>query len=136
MSLYLCVFAGSQEIAGVEVGTYAEFNALRARIAPLEGGPAGTRFPVLMLHSDCEGEWSVAACAQLERELATIVQELADRPPQPFPSEAQARLAAERGLVPRHAGECFLDVDGSPLLGRLQALVAVARHAGFPLLFQ
>ncbi len=136
MSLYLCVVAGEREIAGVEVGTYAEFNALRATVAGLEGGKAGARFPTLMLHSDCEGEWSAAACAPLERELAAIIQALRDLPPQPFPSAAQTRAAAERGLVPRHAGECFLDVDGIPVLERLQALAALAQQAGAPVLFQ
>jgi hypothetical protein len=136
MSLYLCIFSGEDEVAGVEVGTYAEFNALRQAVAELEGGVPGARFPVLMLHADCEGAWSGPECAALESELATIVRELRGRPARPFASAAQAASAARRDLVPRHAGECFLDVDGAFLLDGLQQLVARARQTAQPILFQ
>jgi Immunity protein 70 len=117
MSLYLCVFDGPDEIEGVEVGPYADFNALRDTIAgQLEGGKAGSRFPTLMLHSDCDGEWDLDACARLKTELDTIV--------------------AEARLRPASAIERFLDVDGQFLLERLQGLVETALRSRQPILFQ
>jgi Immunity protein 70 len=137
MSLYLCIFVEETELAGLEVGSYAEFNALRQAIAAeLEGGVAGSRFPTLMLHSDCDGAWSVAECALLQGEVGTIAAELRARPARPFPSEGQRAMAAGRGLVAANGGENFLDVDGEFLLGRLQGLVAVALYQGRPILFQ
>ena len=112
MSLYLCVFAGDREVDGVEVGPYGIFNALReAIVRELEGGIPGSRFPTFILHSDCAGEWPAAAAAALGAELAAI--------------------AAALSL-----GERFVDVDGEPLLARLQALVAAAQERRAPILFQ
>jgi hypothetical protein len=137
MSLYLCVFAGNHEVAGLEVGAYADFNALRQTIAgALEAGSPGARFPHLMLHSDCEGEWAVEACAQLREELATIAAELAAIPPLPFPGDWQPSVADARALIPGNAGESFIDVDGEFLLPRLQGLVEAALTQGHPILFQ
>jgi hypothetical protein len=137
MSLYLCVFAGNEEADGVEVGAYADFNALRHVVArDLEGGVAGSRFPTLMLHSDCAGAWSVADCAKLRLELALLAAELKARLPLPFPSRWQADVAAARGLSPRNAFESFIDVDGEFLLERLRGLAETALGRGCPILFQ
>jgi hypothetical protein len=137
MSLYLCIFAGNHEVAGLEVGSYADFNALRQTIAgALEGGSAGARFPHLMLHSDCEGEWAVDACLKLREELVTIVAEMAALPPLPFLGDWQEAVAKARALKPGNAGESFIDVDGEFLLPRLQGLVEAALTQGHPILFQ
>jgi hypothetical protein len=137
MSLYLGIFAGRTELAGLEVGSYAEFNALRQAIAAeLEGGAAGSRFPTFMLHSDCDGAWSGADCARLQNEVGAIAAELAARPARPFPAEGQRAAAAARGLTPAHAAECFLDVDGEFLLPRLLLLVTLAVRQDRPILFQ
>jgi hypothetical protein len=137
MSLYLCVFAGEAELAGVEVGSYGDFDALRRAVAAeLEGGAAGSRFPTFMLHSDCDGAWTVSACTRLQDEIGVIAAEMRERPARPFPSEAQRVMAGARGRHPANAAEGFLDVDGELLLERLQGLVAVALHHGQPILFQ
>ncbi len=137
MSLYLGVFAGETELAGLEAGSYADYNALRAAIAAeLEGGAAGSRFPVFMLHSDCDGAWSVDACTRLQGEIGAIAAEMRDRPARPFPSEEQRKAAEARGLAPRNGFESFVDVDGEFLLERLQGLVAVALQQNQPVLFQ
>ena len=137
MSLYLCVFVGEEEADGVEVGGYGDFHALRHAVArDLEGGALGSRFPTLMLHSDCAGEWSVADCAKLRFELAILAAELKSRLPLPFPPGWPAAVAAARGLSPGHAGESFLDVDGEFLLERLRGLVETALGHGCPILFQ
>ena len=62
MGLYLCIFASDlddEEIDGVEVGAYDDFDLLRTTVAQqLEAGHWGSRFPVLMSHPDSDGEWS------------------------------------------------------------------------------
>ena len=137
MSLYLAIFTGETELAGVEVGSYAEFGAFRQAIADeLEGGAAGSRFPTFMLHSDCDGAWSVDACALLRDELLTIAAEFRERPARPLPSGEQRQIAARRGFEPASASESFLDVDGEFLLARLQGLVALALFQDRPILFQ
>ena len=130
MGLYLCIFDGDEDVDGVEVGAYADYNALRDYIVrELEAGEAGSRFPTLILHSDCDGEWSVAECQRLQDELAQIVAILKERPPIKFPSAWQETVARSVGLRPQNAFESFIDVDGEFLLERLQSLVknALAR---------
>jgi hypothetical protein len=137
MSLYLCVFDNSQELDGVEVGPYADFNALRDYIvAELEGGRPGSRFPTLILHSDCDGEWSVPQCYALHQELAVAMAAMEDRPAVPFASVGQAEIAGSLGLVPRNAFESFIDVDGDFVLARLQELTEFALQHKLPVLFQ
>lgn len=137
MSLYLAIFEGESEVAGVEVGPYADFDAFRRAVAAeLEGGAPGSRFPALMLHSDCEGEWSLGDCARLLEELATLAREMERLPARPYPSEWQAKAAGAFGREPRSAAECFVDVDGQPLLARLHELARLALDRGRPILFQ
>lgn len=130
MSLYLCVFDGEQEMEGVEVGSYSDFNRFRSYVAgELEGGAAGSLFPALMMHSDCDGEWSADDCRRLRSELELIRTAMELRPP-PSPEVGHAWGR------PRNALESFLDVDGQVLVERLQAIVEVALQRGRPVLFQ
>jgi hypothetical protein len=70
MGLYLCVFEGDEEVDGVEVGPYADFDKFRdCVVRALEGSSPGWKFPTLILHSDCDGEWSPREAAKLEKEL-------------------------------------------------------------------
>ena len=62
MGLVLCVYEDRQsgdDLDGFQVGSYGDFGAWREFIAAeLENGAWGSRFPTLMMHSDCDGEWS------------------------------------------------------------------------------
>ena len=138
MSLYLAVFSGETEIDGVEVGRYSDFDAFRTTVINrLEGGQPGSRFPNLILHSDCDGSWSVEEAAELDAELQDIKSELSKLRPISFePGTWQAALAKSLGLVPRTLEECFFDVDGEPLIDRLRALASISRTEGLPILFQ
>ena len=130
MSLYLCVFAGEQEMEGVEVGPYSEYNALRRYIVrELEGGAAGSRFPSFVLHSDCDGEWPVEVCRRLHSELAEISGAMRSLPPVESGEVAP-------GAHPANDFESFVDVDGRFLIDRLIDLVEVALQKGRPILFQ
>jgi hypothetical protein len=137
MGLYLCIFDGEEEIDGVEVGHYADFNALRQYVTrELEGGRSGTRFPKLIIHSDCDGEWLPADCQVLSAELSELASELKQRPPVPFTSDWQKIVAKSIGLKPENAFESFIDVDGEFLLDRIQALAKLSLERGLPILFQ
>jgi hypothetical protein len=137
MSLYLCLFENAREMDGVEVGPYADFNALRGYVAgQLEGGAPGSRFPVFMLHSDCDGEWSVDACVLLRSELDAITAETRARAAVAYPSEWQRSVADSLGLRAASAFESFLDVEGQPVLERIRTLVETALAARLPILFQ
>jgi hypothetical protein len=75
VSLYLCVFDDETEIAGVDVGAYADFGEFREAVLQLEGGRWGTRFPTLMNHPDADGQWDVQDLATLRAELGTLANE-------------------------------------------------------------
>ena len=137
MGLYLCVFDGDEEVDGVEVGSYDDFNVLRDYIiSELELGKPGTLFPVFILHSDCDGEWSYMECEKLVRELGEIVAILKTRPAVSFHSDWQKQVAKSVGLSPQNAFESFIDVDGEFLLGRFQRLINIAIERKLPILFQ
>ncbi len=137
MGLYLCVFDGEEELDGVEVGNYADFNALRDYVVrELEGGVAGSKFPVLIMHSDSNGEWSVQDASRLIVELTEIAASLKVRQPVAFSSEWKARVAKSIGLHPENAFESFFDIDGEFLIERLIGLADVAIKANAPVVFQ
>ena len=78
MGLYLCVFASDDsddDLDGIEVGTYDDFGRLPGRGPSPASKPAtdwGARFPTLLQHSDCDGQWTVDECRTLRDELTTI----------------------------------------------------------------
>jgi hypothetical protein len=137
MGLYLCIFKDDDEIDGVEVGSYADFNWLRDYVVKfVELGKLGSKCPTFILHSDSDEEWSVDQCQQLALELDDIVNTLKTLPPVKFPSDWQNIVADSIGLVPCNAFESFIDVDGENLLERLQKLVRNALKHQLPILFQ
>lgn len=137
MGLYLCIFDGEEDIDGVEVGAYADYDALRDYIVrELEAGKAGSRFPTFVLHSDCDGEWSPVECEMLKVELAEIIAALKERTAVGFRSDWQKVVAKSVGIHPENAFESFIDVDGEFLLERLQSLVEKATERRLPILFQ
>ena len=137
MGLYLAVFDGDEELDGVEVGSYDDFGWFRDTIAArLEGGVAGSRFPTLIMHSDCDGRWSVPEAFVLEKELTVIAAELKRLPPVGYNSDWQHEAASTFGIVPSSLCECFFDVDGEPLIERLILLAQLAQRRGLPILFQ
>ena len=141
MGLYLCVFAAADaddEVDGVDVGSYEDFNQFRATVAEhLEGGVWASRFPVLMSHDDSDGEWPPQSADQLIRELQTIQEELMVLPPRDVRSDSwQGEVLEKRGLGPNSLAECFFDIDGEPLLGRLRGLAEIAVRHHSPISFQ
>jgi hypothetical protein len=83
MGLYLCIFDGDDELDGAEVGSYADFGTFRTAVARhVEGGVEESRCSTLMLHSDCDGQWSPKEAALLQVELATITERFMELPPE------------------------------------------------------
>jgi hypothetical protein len=120
MGLYLCVFDGDCEVDGVKVGSYADFGCFRACVTDLlEAGLAGSRFPTLVNHSDCDGTWSPDECADLARELSEISEGFKKSAPRVFNSSWQEQVANLVGLRPASLYESFIDVDGEPLIDRM-----------------
>jgi hypothetical protein len=139
MGLYRCVFAGGgldEELEGVEVGSYDDFDRFRRVAGELEPGGWGSRFPVLQLHEDSDGTWSPDEAVALELELLTIAAELEKLAPREFPPGWQADVAKQFGVVPASLKDCFIDVDGEPLLDRLVALARLAGRERLPIWFQ
>lgn len=136
MSLYLTIFDDTVELDGVEVGAYADFAFFRdAVVSGLEEGSAGSRFPTLILHSDCDGEWTPEQALALKSELNTIAQEFAAMPPVSLDGW-KAEVAKTFGLRPANLYDCFFDVDGEPLLERLTGLTHLSVERSLPILFQ
>jgi hypothetical protein len=137
MGLYLCIFDGDEEVDGVEVGPYVDFDKFRdCVVRELEGGDAGSKFPTLILHSDCDGEWPPTEVGKLEKELIEISCEFRRRPPVSISSDWQKQAIESFGLQIGNLYDCFFDVDGEPLLERLIGLARQSRERSLPILFQ
>jgi hypothetical protein len=137
VGLYLAVFENDEEIDGVEVGSYEDFGAFRDTVTNLlERGAAGTRFPTLILHSDCDGTWSPEEAARLKEELKTIRAEFSKLPAVAFSSSWQNEVARSIGLTPVNLAESFIDIDGESLIDRLVSLAEVAEKRQQPIVFQ
>ncbi|HEV3418167.1 MAG TPA: Imm70 family immunity protein, partial [Pirellulales bacterium] len=94
MGLYFCVFDDDEELDGVEVGGYDDFNSFRSAVTGhLEKGRRGSSFPTLILHSDCDGEWTAELCGNLANELQSIKGAFLKLPPVHFESGWQKSVA-------------------------------------------
>jgi len=85
MGLYLCVFGppasgdeDPEELAGSDVGHYSDFGYFRDTIARRLGRE---KYPTLMEHSDCDGDWSLEDLPKLQREIREIAAAISARNP-------------------------------------------------------
>ena len=136
MSLYLCAMdcrdGSDRELDGVEVGSYGYFGAFRKCVCRyVEGGQWGSRCPILMRHSDCDGTFTPEECRALTDELALIYRTFSALPPDSAITEKQGREGDFANLC-----ECFGDIDGVSLIERLYGLCQCAAEAGVPVYFQ
>jgi Immunity protein 70 len=137
MGLYLCVFEDDEELDGVEVGLYSDFSDFRRTVTSrLECGDPGSRFPTLILHSDCDGDWSSSECFVLRAELLQISVELHEFPGVEFQSPWQKEVAKTFGVEVNSLYDTFIDVDGEPLIQRMIGLCDIAIARGVSILFQ
>lgn len=137
MSLYLCVFRDGSDLEGVDCGAYSDFNFFREFVTQnLEHGDHGARFPVLINHSDSDGEWSPVEAEELAGELRIISAELRTLPAVEFVSEWQEDAAEMFEIKPQNAYESFIDVDGEYLIERLLFLARLAIRIRESIVFQ
>ncbi len=137
MGLYLVILDEDEELDGVQVGSYSDFGTFRDAVAErLERGVQGSRYPTLMLHSDCDGEWTPSEAACLEKELEEISAAFRKLPPVVLTSEWQEQVAEECDLQLTSLYDCFFDVNGDPLLERLAELARLSQRKNLPILFQ
>jgi hypothetical protein len=136
MGLCLYIMAQGKELGGSTIGHYSDFYDFRSTVVEkLENGKAGSRFPTLMFHSDCDGEWTPNQCAKLEAELNEITLAFQNMPP--FELKGwQRNVADEFGLQPKNLFESFIDVDGEPLLEQLLLLCRLSQQHRQPILFR
>jgi len=136
MGLYLCVFRGDDELEGVEVGSYDDFERFRDAARALDRR-FFRKYGTLRSNIKPNTCWSRREAARLARELTALGAELKKLPPRPFPSGSwQEQIASERGLAPASLYDCFFDVDGEPLVERMIGLCRVSVDAREPILFQ
>jgi hypothetical protein len=135
MGLYLFVLdEDKNEIEGVEVGSYADFGRFRDAVRELNMDEA---LPTLLLHSNCDGEWTPADCARLLDELTTIRTHFEALPPRAPPSDSWLAEEMKRsGIRPKNLDESFFDVNGENLIDQLVRLARAAIASGRPILFQ
>jgi hypothetical protein len=137
MGLYLAVFHDAEELDGVEVGAYSDFSAFRnAVVKNLEHGVAGSRLPTLVLHSDCDGQWTPSEAAALQKELEIISTRFRELPSIPLDAGWQRQVAKTFAIQIKSLYDCFFDVDGEPLLERLIGLAKLSQARNLPILFQ
>ena len=137
MGLYLCVFEDDVDVDGIDVGMYDDWNGfIKAIVGHLEGGQRGSRFPLLTLHPDSDGQWSPSECADLEKMLDEIGREFDRLPAEPPGSGWKADIAKRFGLHLKTLRDCFFDVDGESLIDRLRDLAKVAKKLNRPIIFQ
>ena len=135
MGLCLYIMAEGKELGGTTIGRYSDFDNFRSTVVEkCENGKAGSRFPTLILHSDCDGEWTPDQCTKLEAELKEIMLAFQSMPP--FELKGwQRNVADEFGLHPKNLFESFIDVDGEPLVEQLLWLSRLSQEHRQPILF-
>lgn len=119
-----------EEIAECDVGHYSDFGCYRETIARHLDA---RRFPVLMDHSDCDGEWTLAEIPALERELREIGDAFKRLPP----AEPQGAFEHTVGfrVGAKSLYDCFHNVNGENLFEAILALCGVARQHKRPITF-
>jgi hypothetical protein len=132
MGLYLCVFneEGDDEHAASEVGSYADFGAFRQAVAR---HLVGSDFPVLLLHSDCDGEWTVEELPALIKELDVIAAAFDRLPRALYVASSDPAVS-----VPPQAStlcECYVDVQGDKLVDALRHLARTGIEFNRPISF-
>lgn len=133
MGLYLCVFTEDQEdeLGACDVGHYSDFGCFRDTIARHMNA---AHFPVLMTHSDCDGEWPVEQLPALVEELETIAAKFRALPPEE--PEGAFEHTAEYRAGAKSLYDCFHEVNGEPLLEALIRLCKQGISSHRPITFQ
>lgn len=133
MGLYLCIFTEDQEdeLGACDVGHYSDFGCFRDTIAR---HMRAADFPVLMTHSDCDGEWAVEELQPLWSELERIAARFRELPPEEPRSAFEHTAEYRAGATSLY--DCFHEVNGENLFVALIALCELGIRARRPISFQ
>lgn len=131
MSLYLAIFDGDEELTGWVMGHYSDFDYFRQTVARLM---KAADLPLLMTHSDCDGEWPPTDARGLIRELEAIGGRFRNEPPRE-PVGAFEHAAGNR-VGSKSLYDCFHNVDGENLIEALIGLCQESVRLHLPILFQ
>lgn len=118
-----------EEIAECDLGPYANFDHFRATVARHLDA---SRYPVLMEHSNSEGEWVLGEIPALERELREIATAFKKLPPEEssgFADDIEGNANAESLY------DCFHSCEGENLFEALIELGRIARQHRRPITF-
>ncbi len=119
-----------QEIAECDVGHYSDFACFRNTvIRHLDS----RKYPILIEHSDCDGEWTLAEVPALERELREIGGAFKKLPPEE-PRDAFEHTAEYRAGA-KSLYDCFHNVSGENLFEALLRLCTIGRKHQRPITF-
>lgn len=131
MSLYLCIFDEDEEVDGWVFGHYSDFGRFRDVIAE---SVDASRFPILMQHSDCDGEWTPSDARRLKRELSEIGAAFQELPA--VQHEDSFEHTKEYWTTASSLYDCFHNADGENLFEALKELCTTAIERDQSILFQ
>ncbi len=131
MSLYLTIFDGSQELVGWVFGHYSDFGMFRDIVARTMGE---RNYPVLLSHSDADGEWSPLELKTLRNELNEIARVFRQCLPEHFDAAFEHSIGRRKNATSLY--DCFQNVDGVNIFEALLDLCAIGEERDLPVLFQ
>ncbi|HOC41546.1 MAG TPA: Imm70 family immunity protein [Thermoanaerobaculales bacterium] len=131
MSLYLTVFSGNGEVDGWVLGHYSDFDYFRECVGELI--LAGSA-PLLMEHSDCDGEWEAHDLPLLRNEIESIAGSCKVLPPRTIIGAFEHTRRYRSNA--RSLYDCFHNVDGTNLFQALIDLCDLGISLNAPILFQ
>ncbi|MBI3413708.1 MAG: hypothetical protein HY043_00075 [Verrucomicrobia bacterium] len=133
MGLYLCIFTEDHEdeLGACDVGHYSDFGCFRDTVAR---HMKAADFPILMTHSDCDGEWTVEQLPALVRELEIIAARFRALPPEE--PKGAFEHAAEYRAGAASLYDCFHEVNGENLFEALIGLCRQGISSQRPITFQ
>jgi len=134
MSLYLCIFDDDgDDVEGFQVGHYSDFGAFRDMIVAKIPN-AVTQYPLLMQHSDCDGEWALEDLPPLKQELQTIGETFRTLPAMPIVGAFEHVAHCREGTSTLY--DCFHNVDEENLFVALMHLCDAGIEMSKPISFQ
>jgi hypothetical protein len=131
MSLYLTIFDGADEINGWVFGHYSDFGYFRDTI---RDALQVQNYPILLQHSDCDGEWLPHELGALRQELLTIGERFKALPAKRI--ENAFEHSAEIHKKATNLYDCFHNADGENVFEALVALCDLGISRQRAILFQ
>jgi Immunity protein 70 len=119
-----------EEIAECDVGHYSDFGCFRDAITRRLNSQ---RYPTLLGHSDCDGEWTLAEIPALERELREIGRAFQKLPPEE--PQGAFEYTAEYRAGAKSLYDSFHNVSGENLFDALLGLCVTAQKHKRPITF-